>query len=81
MPEGSLPFVLAVIGGVGGTFTLVAYTYWVRERGWRRPGWIPMMRTDLGVGYIATCIFMVATLVIGAELLFASGTSIEDEGG
>ncbi len=81
MPEGSLPFVLAVIGGVGGTFTLVSYTYWVRERGWRRPGWIPMMRTDLGVGYIATGIFMVAMLVIGAEMLFASGASIEDEGG
>ncbi|MDQ4126494.1 MAG: Nramp family divalent metal transporter [Actinomycetota bacterium] len=81
MPEGSLPFVLAVIGGVGGTFTLVSYTYWVRERGWRRPAWIPMMRTDLGVGYIATGIFMVAMLVIGTELLFASGASIEDEGG
>ena len=51
MPEGSLPFVLAVIGGVGGTFTLVSYTYWVRERGWRQPSWIPMMHTDLGVGY------------------------------
>jgi Mn2+/Fe2+ NRAMP family transporter len=81
MPEGSLPFVLAVIGGVGGTFTLVSYTYWVRERGWRRPSWIPMMRTDLGVGYIMTGVFMVAMLVIGAELLFASGTSIGDEGG
>ena len=81
MPEGSLPFVLAVIGGVGGTFTLVSYTYWVRERGWRRPSWIPMMRTDLGVGYIMTGIFMVAMLVIGAELLFANGNSISDEDG
>ena len=81
MPEGSLPFVLAVIGGVGGTFTLVSYTYWVRERGWRRPSWIPMMRTDLAVGYTMTGVFMVAMLVIGAELLFASGASIEDEGG
>ena len=81
MPEGSLPFVLAVIGGVGGTFTLVSYTYWVRERGWRRPSWIPMMRTDLGVGYVMTGIFMVAMLVIGAELLFANGSSIGDEGG
>ena len=72
MPEGSLPFVLAVIGGVGGTFTLVSYTYWVRERGWRRPSWIPMMRIDLGVGYLMTGIFMVAMLVIGAELLFAT---------
>ncbi|QIN81354.1 divalent metal cation transporter [Rubrobacter tropicus] len=81
MPEGSLPFVLAVIGGVGGTFTLVSYTYWVRERGWRRPAWIPMMRTDLAVGYIMTGVFMVAMLVIGAELLFANGTSIEGEDG
>jgi Mn2+/Fe2+ NRAMP family transporter len=81
MPEGSLPFVLAVIGGVGGTFTLVSYTYWVRERGWRRPSWIPMMRIDLGVGYLMTGIFMVAMLVIGAELLFANGESIADEAG
>lgn len=81
MPEGSLPFVLAVIGGVGGTFTLVSYTYWVRERGWRRPSWIPMMRMDLGVGYLMTGIFMVAMLVIGAELLFAGGKSIADEEG
>jgi len=80
MPEGSLPFVLAVIGGVGGTFTLVSYTYWVRERGWR-PSWIPMMRLDLGVGYAMMGIFMVAMLVIGVELLFANGESIADEAG
>jgi Mn2+/Fe2+ NRAMP family transporter len=81
MPEGSLPFVLAVIGGVGGTFTLVSYTYWVRERGWRRPAWLPMMRTDLTVGYVATGLFMVAMLVIGAELLFVSGEGIDGESG
>lgn len=81
IPEGSLPYALAVIGGVGGTFTLVSYTYWVRERGWRRPAWIPMMRTDLGVGYIMTGLFMVAMLIIGTELLFAGGESISDEGG
>lgn len=81
MPEGSLPFVLAVIGGVGGTFTLVSYTYWVRERGWRRPSWVPMMRMDLGVGYLMTGIFMVSMLIVGAELLFAGGTSIADEAG
>jgi Mn2+/Fe2+ NRAMP family transporter len=81
IPEGSLRYVLAVLGGVGGTFTLVSYTYWVRERGWRRPSWIPMMRADLGVGYLVTAIFMVAMLVIGAELLFVSGESISEEEG
>lgn len=81
IPEGSLRYVLAVLGGVGGTFTLVSYTYWVRERGWRRPSWIPMMRADLGVGYLVTAIFMVAMLVIGAEMLFVSGESISGEEG
>ncbi len=81
IPEGSLPNVLAIIGGVGGTFTLVSYTYWVRERGWRRAAWIPMMRTDLAVGYIATGLFMIAMLVVGAELLFVSGEGIDGESG
>jgi hypothetical protein len=35
IPEGALINVLAIIGGVGGTYSLAAYTYWVRERGWR----------------------------------------------
>ncbi len=57
----------------------MSYTYWVRERGWRSPSWIPMMRTDLGVGYLVTGIFMVAMLVVGAEMLFVSGESIQGE--
>ncbi len=40
-----------------------------------------MRRTDLGVGYIATGLFMVAMLVIGAELLFAGGKSIDGTDG
>ena len=57
----------------------MSYTYWVRERGWRSPSWILMMRTDLGVGYLVTGIFMVAMLVVGAEMLFVSGESIQGE--
>ena len=70
IPDGALINVLAIIGGVGGTYSLAAYTYWVRERGWSYPSWIPMMRTDVTVGYVLTALFMVAMLVIGAELLF-----------
>jgi hypothetical protein len=44
----------------------------VRERGWRHAAWIPTMRTDL---------FMVSMLIIGAELLFGTGTSISDDEG
>jgi hypothetical protein len=38
-----------------------------------------MIRMDLGVGYLMTGIFMVAMLVVGAELLFVSGKSIADD--
>jgi len=66
---------------VGGTYSLAAYTYWVRERGWRHSAWIPTMRTDLTLGYALTALFMVSMLIIGAELLFGTGTSISDEEG
>ena len=60
IPEGALINVLAIIGGVGGTYTLAAYAYWARERGWSQPSWIPMMRTDVTVGYVLTALFMVS---------------------
>jgi Mn2+/Fe2+ NRAMP family transporter len=81
IPEGGLINALAIIGGVGGTYTLASYTYWVRERGWRRVSWIPTMRTDAAVGYILTGLFMISMLVIGAEFLFGTGTSIDSEEG
>lgn len=81
LPEGSLIYALGIIGGVSGTFTLASYPYWVRERGWRRSSWIPMMRTDLGVGYVVTTVFMVAMLIIGAEFLFGTGTTISGSEG
>jgi Mn2+/Fe2+ NRAMP family transporter len=81
IPEGALINVLAIIGGVGGTYSLAAYTYWVRERGWRHSSWIPTMRTDLTFGYALTALFMVSMLVIGAELLFGTGASISDDEG
>ena len=76
IPEGSLLYALGIIGGVSGTFTLASYPYWVRERGWRRSTWIPMMRTDLIVGYVVTAVFMISMLIIGTEFLFGTGTNI-----
>ncbi|MBD0353796.1 MAG: Nramp family divalent metal transporter [Rubrobacteraceae bacterium] len=81
IPDGALINVLAIIGGVGGTYSLAAYTYWVRERGWRHSSWIPTMWTDLTFGYALTALFMVSMLIIGAQLLFGTGASISDEEG
>lgn len=76
IPEGALINVLSVAGGVGGTITLAAYGYWIREKGWDTPRFMRVMRLDNQVAYLVTGIFVVATLIVGAELLYSAGIAI-----
>ena len=66
LPEGSVFFVLGVIGGVGGSVTLLSYGYWMRERGWSGSGQLRQVRTDLLVAYGLTGLFGIAIMVISA---------------
>ncbi|WP_437097989.1 Nramp family divalent metal transporter [Streptomyces flavidovirens] len=72
LPDGSLLYTLGLIGGVGGTITMAAYGYWVNAKGWTNSGWMKVMRLDNRVAYITTGIFVVAMLIVGAELLHSS---------
>jgi Mn2+/Fe2+ NRAMP family transporter len=76
LPDGSVLYTLGLVGGVGGTITLAAYGYWVTAKGWRGPAWIPVMRLDNRVAYLTTGLFVVAMLVIGAELLHATDVAL-----
>lgn len=76
MPAGSTFYTLGLIGGVGGTITLAAYGYWIGAKGWRGPAWMAVMRLDNRVGYAVTGIFVVAMLIVGAQLLHASGVAL-----
>ncbi|MGI5195200.1 Nramp family divalent metal transporter [Streptomyces sp. CA-288835] len=67
---------LGLIGGVGGTITLAAYGYWVNAKGWTNTGWMKVMRLDNRVAYATTGIFVIAMLIVGAELLHASNVAI-----
>lgn len=78
LPEGSLFYTLGLIGGVGGTVTTAAYGYWTQVKGWRGAGWLPLMRLDNALAYVVTGIFVVAMLIVGAEILFAAGIALED---
>ena len=68
----------ALVGGVGGTITLAAYGYWVSEKGWSTPRCMRVMRLDNRVAYVVTGIFVVATLIVGAELLHSSQIALTD---
>ncbi len=80
LPEGSLVYVLGLVGGVGGTITMAAYGYWTIAKGWHSPRWLSMMRLDNAVGYVTTGVFVVAMLVVGAELLLHQEIVSGDEG-
>ncbi len=77
IPDGGLVNTLALAGGVGGTITLAAYGYWLREKGWSSPRYMRVMRIDNAVAYVVTGIFVLATLVVGAELLYSTSVAIE----
>jgi Mn2+/Fe2+ NRAMP family transporter len=80
LPDGSVVYVLGLIGGVGGTITMAAYGYWMIAKGWKGTGWLSMMRLDNAVGYIMTGIFVIAMLVIGAEMLLGQDIVSGDRG-
>ncbi len=67
-------FVLGVLGGVGGSVTLLSYGYWIREAGRKGMGGLRDSRLDLAIGYIMTSLFGVAMLIIGSRLELKPGS-------
>jgi Mn2+/Fe2+ NRAMP family transporter len=76
LPDGSLLYTLGLVGGVGGTITMAAYGYWVNAKGWTNSSWMKVMRLDNRVAYVTTGIFVIAMLIVGAELLHSSNIAL-----
>lgn len=76
IPEGreALVWTVALIGGVGGTLTVLCYGYWLREAGRGAPADLATCRIDLAVGYLMTAAFGIAMVIVG------SGIEVEGQG-
>ena len=59
---------LAVLGGVGGTVTLLSYGYWVAEAHRSGTTGLLLCRIDLAVGYAVTALFGASMIVIGSRI-------------
>jgi len=68
IPSGGVPWTVALMGGVGGTVTILCYGYWIREEGRMGADDLKTCRLDLAAGYVATAIFGLAMVVIGSSL-------------
>lgn len=70
----AVTWTVALIGGVGGTLTVLCYGYWLREEGRTSPEDLRVCRIDLGTSYLMTAVFGMAMLIVG------SSVRIEGEG-
>ena len=62
----ALGWTIALVGGVGGTLTIICYSYWMREAGRDKPSDLKTCRVDLAVGYSMTALFGVGMIVLAA---------------
>ncbi len=75
VPPGGLWFVLGLMGGVGGSVTLLCYGYWIQQKQWTEKSSHVRVRWDLGIAYGLTAVFGLAMIII------AAGASPEDGSG
>jgi Mn2+/Fe2+ NRAMP family transporter len=60
--------VLALLGGIGGSLSVICYGYWMRAAGWHGAEKLPTVRGDVRLAYVFTGLFGVALIVIAAEV-------------
>ena len=63
-----LGWTVALMGGVGGTLTMLCYGYWIREKGRSGAGDLALCRIDLATAYLMTALFGLAMVVIGSTI-------------
>lgn len=73
IPTSHERWILAVIGGVGGTVTLLSYGYWMREIDRRNLENLRICRIDLAVGNGLTALFGMSALIIGSAVQLKRG--------
>jgi Mn2+/Fe2+ NRAMP family transporter len=60
---------IALIGGIGGTLTVLCYGYWLREEGLTKRTDLRDCRVDLASGYIMTAVFGVSMVIVGSNVV------------
>ncbi len=68
LPSTGASWVLAVLGGIGGTVTLLSYGYWIQEQDRRGSEMLTTCRIDLGIGNGVTAVFGFCVIIIGSQI-------------
>lgn len=73
----AITWTLALIGGIGGTLTVLCYGYWMREEGRTSAADLTTCRIDLAASYFMTAVFGIAMIIVGSSIrLEGEGTAL-----
>ena len=72
-PE-AIVWTVSLIGGIGGTLTVLSYGYWMREVGRTHPSDLRTCRIDLAASYFMMALFGILMVIVGQSV------KIEGEG-
>jgi len=75
-PE-AIIWTVSLIGGIGGTLTVLSYGYWLREEGRTRPEDLRACRIDLAASYFMVALFGILMVIVGQTVkLEGEGTAM-----
>lgn len=78
IPPGGGAYVLSLIGGIGGSVSLLSYNYWLREEKMVGPGRLNFIRKDLAVAYTYTAAFGISVMLIANQAFHVPGIPISN---
>ena len=78
IPGGGATYVLSLIGGIGGSLTLLSYNYLLRDEGKVDPRNLRAVRLDLATAYLFTAIFGLSVMLIANRVFYSAGIAITD---
>ena len=78
IPGGAGLYVLSIIGGIGGSITMLSYNYWMREEKISGAGQLGYVRGDIAVAYLFTAVFGMAIMMTANQAFYTTGVTITD---
>jgi Mn2+/Fe2+ NRAMP family transporter len=76
-PDGGR-YVLSLIGGIGGSITMLSYNYWMREEKIQGAGYLGYVRGDVAIAYVFTAVFGLSIMLIANRAFYLPGVAITD---
>jgi Mn2+/Fe2+ NRAMP family transporter len=78
IPAGGGAQVLSLIGGIGGSISMLSYNYWMREEGLRGAPVLRYVRGDVAIAYLFTALFGMSIMLLANQTFYLAGLGVTD---